>query len=396
MKIALATSDGETVNRHFGNTPYFVIAEVTPDGFEMLESRENNGGCGLTLKELNINCFDETVALVSDCGAVIAAKIGRAAVSELQRNNIQALEQAGSIESLLARYAKYLGRGGYRPAAPRRSLELEHPCFALGRPNNKGRVHLPVSPGCNIACAFCSRALDADRGVLRPGVTGEVLTPREALDVVRRAVELAPEITVAGIAGPGDTLATPYALDTFRLIKREFPNLLRCMSTNGLLLPEKAGELLEVGIDTLTVTVNAVEPDILKQIVFGVDPETLIRNQLEGIRRVSSAGVTVKVNTVLVPGVNDKHIAEIAKAVSEAGATVYNIIPLIPQNKLSHVREPECDELDAARRGAEPYIRVFRHCQHCRADAVGVPGGRDYGELIYGARAAQENTFSHG
>ncbi|MDR1328520.1 MAG: radical SAM protein [Oscillospiraceae bacterium] len=275
-------------------------------------------------------------------------------------------------------------------------MELEHPCFALGRPNNKGRVHLPVSPGCNIACAFCSRALDADRGVLRPGVTGEVLTPREALDVVRRAVELAPEITVAGIAGPGDTLATPYALDTFRLIKREFPNLLRCMSTNGLLLPEKAGELLEVGIDTLTVTVNAVEPDILKQIVFGVDPETLIRNQLEGIRRVSSAGVTVKVNTVLVPGVNDKHIAEIAKAVSEAGATVYNIIPLIPQNKLSHVREPECDELDAARRGAEPYIRVFRHCQHCRADAVGVPGGRDYGELIYGARAAQENTFSHG
>ncbi|MDR2605846.1 MAG: radical SAM protein [Oscillospiraceae bacterium] len=275
-------------------------------------------------------------------------------------------------------------------------MELEHPCFALGAPNNKGRIHLPVSPGCNIACAFCSRAMESDRSVERPGVTGEVLTPIEALEVVRRAVELAPEITVVGIAGPGDTLATPFALETFRLVKAEFPHLLRCMSTNGLLLPQKSDEILEVGIDTLTVTVNAVDPEILRQIVFSVNPEKLIRNQLEGIRRLSAAGVTVKVNAVLVPGINDAHIAEIAKTVAAAGATVFNIIPLIPQNRLSDVRAPECTEIDSVRRDAERYIRVFRHCQHCRADAIGVPGGKDYGEQIYQKRVSQENTFSHG
>jgi nitrogen fixation protein NifB len=75
---------------------------------------------------------------------------------------------------------------------------------------------------------------------------------------------------------------------------------------------------------------------------------------------------------------------------------VYNIIPLIPQNQLAHLLPPTCAETDEARSQAEPYIRVFRHCQHCRADAIGVPGGRDYGDEIYLSRVSAENTFSHG
>jgi len=37
-------------------------------------------------------------------------------------------------------------------------LAKSHPCFAAGKPNHKGRMHLPVSPGCNIGCRFCERA----------------------------------------------------------------------------------------------------------------------------------------------------------------------------------------------------------------------------------------------
>ncbi|MDR3210187.1 MAG: radical SAM protein, partial [Oscillospiraceae bacterium] len=256
----------------------------------------------------------------------------------------------------------------------------QHPCFALGaRPNNKGRIHLPTSPGCNIECQFCERSLN--RTEQRPGVTGEVLTPEEAVNVARRALELAPDITVVGIAGPGDTLATPFALDTFRLIGREFPHLIKCMSTNGLLLPERADEVIAVGIETLTVTVNEVYPEVLQHICGRVRyhgeileglpaAELLIANQLEGIRRVAAAGITVKVNTVLVPELNGEHIGEIARRVAEAGASVYNIIPLIPRHKLIDFLPPTCAETDEARSLAEPYIQVFRHCQHCRADAI--------------------------
>lgn len=284
-------------------------------------------------------------------------------------------------------------------------LTLRHPCFAKGKKGETGRIHLPVSPECNIACKFCDRKINDYEH--RPGVTATVLNPKEAVDAVRRALEICEKIEVVGIAGPGDTLATSDALETFRYVKKEFPNLIACMSTNGLLLPERAEEIVEVGIGSLTVTVNAVNPEIEAKLNTGIyyhgkvykgveAAKILIKNQLDGIRAVSKAGVTVKVNTVLVPGINDEHIEEVAKTVSEAGASIYNIIPLIPQHELSDYPAPTCQQIDRARQKAEKYIDVFRHCQRCRADAVGVPGEKDYGKQIYLKRVSTTEHFSHG
>lgn len=284
-------------------------------------------------------------------------------------------------------------------------LTYKHPCFAKGKKGQNGRIHLPVSPGCNIECKFCVR--DINDFEERPAVASEILKPIEAIDVVKKSLELCPQITVVGIAGPGDTLATPYALETFRLIKKEFPNLIKCMSTNGLLLLDKADEIIEVGIDSLTVTVNAVDPEIEAKLNDGIHyhgkyyqgvdgAKILIHNQLEGIRKISSAGITIKVNTVLVPEININHIETVAKTVSEAGASIYNIIPLIPQHKLAYCSAPTCPQIDGARQKAEKYIDVFRHCQRCRADAIGIPGEKDFGDQIYLRRISTKDTFSHG
>ena len=285
-----------------------------------------------------------------------------------------------------------------------KDLQRSHPCFG-GQKNNVGRIHLPVSPGCNIACRFCDRTInDVEE---RPGVTSKVLKPEESVDILEKALKLCPQITVAGIAGPGDTLASDNALKTFQLIKEKFPQLIKCMSTNGLLLYERADEVIEAGIDSLTVTVNAVDPEIEAQlnkyIIYhgkkyeGVEAaEILIENQLKGIQKVAEAGTTIKVNTVLVPDINGDHIEEIAKTVKKAGASIYNIIPLIPQYELSDQRAPVCAEIEMARVKASKYIDVFRHCQRCRADAVGVPGKSEFGDQIYQRKLRVRETFSHG
>ena len=278
-----------------------------------------------------------------------------------------------------------------------------HPCF--GAKQNRGRIHLPVAPGCNLECRFCDRRInDYEK---RPGVASTVIKPEEAIDVIKKSLELCPAIKVAGIAGPGDTLATDNALETFKIIKEKFPNLIKCMSTNGLLLSERAQDVIDIGIDSLTVTVNAVDPEIENKLnayiiyhgrrIEGVEgAKILIENQLAGIRKVAAAGITVKVNTVLVPEINGDHIEQIAKTVKEAGAKIYNIIPLIPQHELKDVKAPTCPQIDEARRKAEKYIDVFRHCQHCRADAVGVPGKSEFGDQIYQRRLGVKETFSHG
>ena len=288
-------------------------------------------------------------------------------------------------------------------ALDRETVFKEHPCFGPCK-QNKGRIHLPVAPGCNIECRFCDRKINEDEQ--RPGVTSTVLEPEEAAHFIDLALEKCPEITVVGIAGPGDTLATDRALKTFRLNKDKYPKLIKCLSTNGLLLDEKADEVIEL-IDTLTVTVNAVDPEIEAKInnriayhgkiYTGTEAaEILIKNQLSGIRKVSKAGTLVKVNTVLVPGINDKHIEDVAATVKTAGASIYNIIPLIPQNEMKDLSAPTCEELYKARSDAEIYINVFRHCQHCRADACGVPGVYDIGASLYKGRLNVKETFSHG
>ena len=284
-------------------------------------------------------------------------------------------------------------------------LKYTHPCFAVGKKGKTGRIHLPVSPCCNIKCKFCLRSINREEN--RPGVTGEIIKPSEASEIVKKSLELCSEINVVGIAGPGDTLATDHALDTFRLIGKDFPSLSKCISTNGLLLYEKSDEIIKVDIDSVTVTVNAVDPEIEARINDGIHyhgqyiegikgAEILITNQLKGIKKIADAGITVKVNTVLIPGINDEHIEEIAKTVKEFGAKIYNIIPLIPQNDLKDIPAPTCSQIDDARQKAEKYIDVFRHCQHCRADAIGIPGGKDYGEQIFLKRISAKETFSHG
>lgn len=285
-----------------------------------------------------------------------------------------------------------------------KDLQNSHPCFG-GQKNNAGRIHLPVSPGCNIACRFCDRAInDVEE---RPGVTSRLVKPEECEQILKKALDICPDIKVVGIAGPGDTLASDNALETFKIVKEKFPHLIKCMSTNGLLLNEKAEEVLRVGIDSITVTVNAVDPVIENKLnayiiyhgkkIEGVEgAKILIQNQLEGIRKVAAAGITVKVNTVLVPEINGEHIEEIAKTVREAGASIYNIIPLIPQHELKNCRAPVCAEIDSARTRASRYIDVFRHCQHCRADAAGVPGKSEFGDRIYQKRLRAKETFSHG
>lgn len=283
-------------------------------------------------------------------------------------------------------------------------IEKNHPCFG-SHSADTGRIHLPVCPGCNIACRFCERSINTTEN--RPGVTSTVLKPAETIPVLKQALEICPEIKVAGIAGPGDTLASNYGIETFKLIDKEFPQLIKCMSTNGLLLNERADELIELGIDSLTVTVNAVDPEIEAKLndyiiyhgkkIEGVEgAKILIDNQLAGIKKIADAGITVKVNTVLVPEINGKHIEAIAYAVAEAGAEKYNIIPLIPTAKLKDAAAPTCAEIEEARRAASQYIELFLHCNHCRADGAGIPGKKEISHLLYPSTFKVQEVFSHG
>ncbi|NJK81069.1 MAG: radical SAM protein [Chloroflexaceae bacterium] len=274
-----------------------------------------------------------------------------------------------------------------RPSETDRSLPreiLEHPCYSADAHHKYGRIHVPVAPRCNIQCNYCTRKF-ACPNENRPGVTMRVISATEAIDTIEDALRKEPRLRVLGVAGPGDALANDATLDTFRRARSAFPMLSRCLSTNGLLLPEKIDEIHDAGITSLTITINAIDPAVGMQIYSrirykqqtyrGAEAfDILCRNQLDGLERATERGMFVKVNSVLIPGINDRHLIDVAREVKRRGAYTMNIIPMIPLAQFAHMEPPTDEEVNRVRDECETVIRQFRNCMRCRADAIGVPG----------------------
>ena len=262
----------------------------------------------------------------------------------------------------------------------------EHPCFCEDAHHSFARMHLPVAPRCNIQCNYCNRKFDCCNES-RPGVTSEVLTPEQAVEKVRAVKEAIPQLSVIGIAGPGDPLANENTFRSLELIGKAFPELTLCVSTNGLALPDSAQRLHDLNVRFVTITMNCIDPEIGSRIydavVFdgkkysGTEGATILRDkQLEGIRRCLDLKMLVKINIVMIPGINDDHIPDLVKKVKEMGVYIVNILPLIPVEgtKFSDLRAPTPLERRDMMDRCELDVKLMRHCRQCRADAIGLLG----------------------
>ena len=266
-----------------------------------------------------------------------------------------------------------------------------HPCYSEEAHHHFARMHVAVAPACNIQCNYCNRKYDC-ANESRPGVVSEKLTPEQAAKKVFAVASTIPQMTVLGIAGPGDPLANPAkTFKTFELIAKTAPDIKLCVSTNGLMLPEYVDELSKYNIDHVTITINMVDPEVGAKIypwVFykhkrhtGVEAARILsERQLQGLEMLTERGILCKVNSVMIPGINDQHLVEVNKAVKSRGAFLHNIMPLIsaPEHGtvfgLNGQRGPSAQELKALQDSCEGEMNMMRHCRQCRADAVGLLG----------------------
>lgn len=269
-----------------------------------------------------------------------------------------------------------------------------HPCFNHAAKSSHGRVHLPVAPACNIKCNYCDRKYDCVNES-RPGVSSALLAPHQALAYLERVVEAEPRISVAGIAGPGDPMANAAnTLQTIRLIKKRFPEMLLCLSSNGLAVPAHLDELAEVGVTHMTITVNAVDPAVGAEIYSwvkdgkvayrGQDAAMLIlERQSEAVAGLKDRGITVKINTIVIPGVNDGHVEEVARWGAALGADLMNLMPMYPNagTPFENLGEPGRPLMQRLREQCGEYLSQMSHCTRCRADAVGLLGEDRSGEM---------------
>ncbi len=277
-----------------------------------------------------------------------------------------------------------------------------HPCFSCDSAHKYARMHLPIAPKCNISCNYCLRKYDCPNES-RPGVTTEVLSPEKAFEKYKLVKEKMPNLKVVGIAGPGDALANfDEVKKSLELIREYDEEVTFCLSTNGLMLPFYAKDLVELGVSHVTITINAVDPKVTAKVYKYVDylgvryvgeegARILLNNQLSGLKYLTNHGIVCKVNIVMLKGINDDHIEEVVKKVKELGANITNIMQMIPVKGSVFENMPLVSnkEVMDLRKKCGEHLKQMYHCKQCRADAIGLLG--DDKSLLFSEKEKEKN-----
>ncbi len=99
FRVAIASSDGKHIDRHFGRASQFLVFEVSNKDFQFIETK-NNAASHQGYQE---NVLIKTVELLADYELVVANKIGLVAMIMLKDKGVQSILFEGSIEDALNR-----------------------------------------------------------------------------------------------------------------------------------------------------------------------------------------------------------------------------------------------------------------------------------------------------
>lgn len=268
-----------------------------------------------------------------------------------------------------------------------------HPCYSEKAHRYYSRLHLPVAPKCNIQCNYCNRKYDCVNES-RPGVTSQLLTVDQSFQRVMQIASKRQDLSVVGIAGPGDALANPQkTFETFRRIRHSFPDLSLCLSTNGLELVNYIDEIIETKVNHVTVTINTTNPATAAQVYANVmvdgkrrsDKQAMtefLYRQRQGVKLLIQAGILVKINSLLMPGINDHELVGLSKKLKMMGITLHNIMPLMAKPEYGSLfgkqerPTPTHQQVEDIRQLCGIKNQMV-HCRQCRADAAGKLGDEE-------------------
>ena len=262
-----------------------------------------------------------------------------------------------------------------------------HPCFSAHAAGTHMRVHLPVAPLCTIQCRYCNRKYDCVNES-RPGVTSAILLPDQALRYLRPGGQ--GNGRTGGCrhcrSGRGVCRSRRNAADTPPRREKLSRHLALCSHQRA-----RRGRLYRgTRLDRRYAPYRDRQHDRscrrCQALRLGPVPEEspaghrcracLIERQLETVRRCKLFGLAVKINTIVVPGVNDSGIGETAAAMAALGADTINCMPLLPVSgsEFGHMARPDHELMQKVRWQAGAHLQTVNHCGRCRADAAGIIG----------------------
>jgi cyclic pyranopterin phosphate synthase len=216
----------------------------------------------------------------------------------------------------------------------------------LRDPYNRPVSNLRVSltPKCNLSCIYCHR-----EGEESPK---DQLSGEDIAEILRVAAQFA--IRSVKFTG-GEPLLRP---DLSEIIRSVPDGMESSLTTNGTLLADCASGLKDAGLRRVNVSLDSLNPETYKKIT-GIDR---LDDVLEGITAAVDAGLTpVKLNMVVLKGVNDTEIDDFLAYVRGNRNLVLQLIELMQFNDCNHHGDLQGLEDALASRSTQIITRRMHH-----------------------------------
>ncbi len=233
----------------------------------------------------------------------------------------------------------------------------------VGLADRFGRVatdlRVSLTDRCNLRCAYCMPEEGLD-WLAKP----ELLTDDEVVRLVSVAVRLlgVHEIRFTG----GEPLLRRGLVGIVARTTELLPRPQVSLTTNGIGLARQAQALKDAGLDRVNVSLDTIRPETFQELAR----RDRVKDVLAGLEAAQEAGLTpVKVNAVLMRGVNDQEAPELLEFCLERGYELRFIeqMPLDAQHGWNRATMITADEIlamlaepfgleptDAASRGSAP------------------------------------------
>ncbi|WP_319542421.1 GTP 3',8-cyclase MoaA [uncultured Pseudodesulfovibrio sp.] len=164
-------------------------------------------------------------------------------------------------------------------------------------------MRISVTDRCNLRCTYC--AGEGMEFIPHP----DILRYEEILDLISLAEGFGVEkVRFTG----GEPFVRKGFADFMINAARRFPEIDMCVTTNATLIGEHIERLAKAGVKRMNISLDTMDREKYEQIT-GRDEYRKVR---ENIDRCLDAGMTVKVNSVAMKGVNDDELPEFVKFAS--------------------------------------------------------------------------------
>ena len=167
-------------------------------------------------------------------------------------------------------------------------------------------LRLSVTPECNLRCLYCRPPLDSDNPDAGPALTDDRIIRLCSL-LAREGVE---RIRVTG----GEPLLRPGLTDLIRSLTA-IPGIQEVsLTTNGVLLGENARSLAASGLRRVNISIDSLRDERFASVTGGAS----LNQVFDSIKEAESAGIRpIKINCVVMRGVNDDEVADFARLTLE-------------------------------------------------------------------------------